>query len=171
MADLTQQKEELIEMYGVHFELQYNLPPLASRILGILIIDSCKKGLTFEELTDRTAASKSSVSTSINLLLKLEKINYYTICGDRKKYFKPSPFSERLKGYLKMIAFEKEILERMLDYRKKTASCPAEQCSLENTKAYKDHVLNIENLLLEAVEKFKKIEQKKVDQYNTHKNH
>ena len=71
---MQEEKQELIEMFGVHFEQLYNIPPLASRILGTLIIDGCKSGLTFEELVDKMQASKSSISTNINLLLKNPKI-------------------------------------------------------------------------------------------------
>ena len=67
---MQEEKQELIEMFGVHFEQLYNISPLASRILGTLIIDGCKSGLTFEELVDKMQASKSSISTNINLLLK-----------------------------------------------------------------------------------------------------
>ncbi|WP_159799898.1 GbsR/MarR family transcriptional regulator [Flavobacterium sp. MK4S-17] len=167
MTDILKEKEELIEMFGVHFESTYNLPPLASRILGTLIIDSCRTGLTFEDLLERMGASKSSVSTNLNLLLKLGKIKYYTVAGDRKKYFRPSPLSERLTSYMKMIEFEKEIIERMLAYREKTASCPAERCNLENTKAYKEHVLEIEQLLLKTIQRFKIIEKNKEEQYKS----
>ncbi len=167
MTEIQREKEELIEMFGVHFESQLNIPPLGARILGLLIVDSCKAGITFEDLVERMSASKSSVSTNINLLLKLGKIVYYTLPGDRKKYFRPSPLSERLAGYMKMIAFEKEIVNKMLAYRKKTASCNAEMCSLEKTKAYKLHVEEIEQLVLKSIERFKVIEKKTDNQYNT----
>jgi DNA-binding transcriptional regulator GbsR (MarR family) len=159
--DVKKEKEELIEMFGIHFEKLYNLPPLGSRILGILILDGCRDGITFESLVERLEASKSSVSTNLNLLLKLGKIKYYTISGDRKKYFKASPFSERLANYLRMLEFEKEIIDMMLSYREKTVSCPEERCSLENTKAYKAHVIEVEELLIKTIEKFKEIEKNK----------
>lgn len=159
--DVHKEKEELIEMFGVHFESLYNLPPLASRILGTLIIDSCRIGMTFETIIERMQASKSSVSTNLHLLLKLGKIHYYTIPGDRKKYFKAAPFSERLTNYLRILEFEKDIIERMLSYREKTISCPEEQCSLEHAKAYKLHVIEIEALLVRTISKFKEIESKK----------
>lgn len=170
MADLQKEKEELVEMFGVHFESQFNLPPLGARILGMLIMDTCKAGITFEDLLERMNASKSSVSTNLNLLLKLGKIHYYTLPGDRKKYFRPSPLSERLAGYMKMIAFEKEIIDRVLAYREKTASCAAEHCSLEKTQAYKLHVEEIEQLLLKSIERFKIIEKNKENQYNSGNN-
>lgn len=159
--DIQKEKEELIEMFGIHFESLYHLPPLASRILGTLIIDSCRTGMTFETIVERTAASKSSVSTNLNLLLKLGKIVYYTLPGDRKKYFKAAPFSERLNNYMRILEFEKQIIERMLSYREKTISCPEEQNSLEHTKAYKQHVLDIERLLIKTIADFKKIENNK----------
>ena len=158
MATIPKEREELIEMFGIHFELLYNLPPLGSRILGLLIIDGCKTGLTFEEIVEKLGASKSSISTNLNLLLKMDKINYYTLSGDRKKYFKPSPFSERLTNYLKILDFEKKIIEKLLSYREKTISCSEEQCNLENTKAYKKHVIEVEELLVKTINKFKEIE-------------
>lgn len=159
--DLQKEKESLIEMYGVHFESLYNLPPLASRILGTLIIDSCRIGMTFESIVERMEASKSSISTNLNLLLKLGKIDYYTLPGDRKKYFKAAPFSERLTNYLRILEFEKSIIEKMLSYREKTISCPEEQCNLEHAKAYKTHVIEIEALLQRTITKFKEIESNK----------
>lgn len=158
MSDIQKEKEELIEMFGIHFETLHNFPPLASRILGTLIVDSCRIGLTFEDLVERMSASKSSVSTSLNLLLKIGKITYYTLPGDRKKYFKPSPFSERLDNYLKMIDFEKKIIDKMISYRGKTVSSSEERCNLENVKEYKNHVLEVEGLLLKTIERFKEIE-------------
>ena len=161
MSDIQREKEELIEMFGVHFETMLHLPPLASRILGVLIVDSCKEGMTFEDLVERMSASKSSVSTSLNLLLKIGKINYYTLPGDRKKYFRPSPFSERLENYMKMIHFEKVIIDKMISYRNKTVSSPEERCNLENVKEYKNHVLEVEGLLSKTIERFKEIEKNK----------
>ncbi|WP_318641953.1 GbsR/MarR family transcriptional regulator [Flavobacterium ardleyense] len=155
---LQQQKEELIELFGQHFENLYHLSPLGSRILGNLIVDGCKSGITFEELVERTGTSKSSVSTNLNLLLKSGKITYYTITGDRKKYYRASPFSERLANYVKIINFEKEIIDKMISYRTKTLSSVQEQNSLDNTKAYKVHMTKVEELILETIDTFKQIE-------------
>lgn len=161
MSDIQKEKEELIEMFGIHFESLYNLPPLGARILATLILDGCRSGITFEDLTERMGASKSTISTNLNLLLKLGRITYYTLPGDRKKYFKPMPFSDRLQNYMKMIAFEKEVIDRMIDYRRKTVSCYEEQVNYENVMAYREHVLDIEKLLVRTIDKFKEIEKKK----------
>ena len=156
--NIAKQKEQLVETFGVHFETLYNLPPLASRILGLLIVDGCHIGITFEELVERTTASKSSVSTSVNLLVKLGRITYYTVPGDRKKYYKPAPFSNRLANYLNVMHVEKEILSELLHYREQTVSCPEEIRNMENIKAYRTHVLEVEELLKKTIQKFKEIE-------------
>lgn len=170
MSDLQKEKEELIEMFGIHFETHHNLPPLGSRILATLILDGCRCGITFEDLVERMSASKSSVSTNLNLLQKLGKITYYTLPGDRKKYFKPAPFSERMGNYMKMLQFEKDIIERMLCYREKNISCREEQINYEIVQAYKQHVLEIEILLQKTIEKFKQIEQQKANTINQNNN-
>ena len=102
---LQQQKEELIELFGQHFENLYHLAPLGSRILGTLIVDGCTSGITFEELVERTGASKSSVSSNLNLLLNLNIINDFNKIDERKRFF---VMNEK---YMK-IRFQ-EIIEKM----------------------------------------------------------
>jgi len=158
--DIQNEKNELREMFGDHFEKLYNIPPLAARILGVLIIDGCKSGLTFESLVETMSASKSSISTNLNLLLKMEKITYFTICGDRKKYFKAADLSKRLGSYMQLLASEMAIINRMIVYREHTASCPEEKCNLENVKAYKVHVNEVEKIFLNTIQKFQETETK-----------
>ncbi|KLT70402.1 MULTISPECIES: GbsR/MarR family transcriptional regulator [unclassified Flavobacterium] len=158
MKSIQKEREDLIESFGVYFESFYHMSPLGSRILGLLIVDGIKEGLTFEQLVEKTGASKSSVSTNLNLLLKMEKINYFTIPGDRKKYYKSSPFSERLNSYLKIIAYERKIIDKMLSYREKTMSSPEELINLDNTRAYKAHVIKVEELIKETISEFTEIE-------------
>jgi len=156
--DIEKEREEIIELYGNYFEKLYNIPPLAARILGTLIIDGCKTGLTFESLVGKLSASKSSISTNLNLLLKMDKISFFTKAGDRKKYFKPANLSERLANFLKLIDSEMAIINRMVDYREATASCPEERCNLENVKAYRTHVIEVEKVFKKTISNFKKIE-------------
>lgn len=157
MSDLTKEREELVELFGVFFETTHHLPPLGARILGNLIIDSKSSHITFDELVERMGASKSSVSTNLNLLLKMGKITYFTLPGDRKKYYKPTPFSERFNSYLKMIALEKEIIEKMTAYRDKS-SCPKSRAEIEMVKIYKDHLLEMERVVLKSITDFKEFE-------------
>jgi len=157
--DISREREELIEMFGVHFENVHHLPPLGSRIFAILIIDTCSRSTTFEDLVELTGASKSSVSTNLNLLVKMGKITYYTLPGDRKKYYKPSPFSERFDNYMKMIAFEKQIIDRMVHYRELHMDCQEEQLELQRTRTYKEHVLQMEAVIQSTINKFKVLEE------------
>jgi DNA-binding transcriptional regulator GbsR (MarR family) len=156
--NIEKEREEIIEMFGVHFSKLYNIPPLAARILGTLIVDGCKSGLTFESLVEKMSASKSSISTNLNLLHKMEKVSYFTIAGDRKKYFKPADLSDRLSSYLKLIDSEMVIIDKMVDYREKTAACPEEKCNLENVKAYRTHVIEVNKLFTKTINEFKIIE-------------
>lgn len=155
---MDEQRNELIELFGAHFEQLYNLPPLAGRILSTLVIDGCKSGLTFDQLVEKTMASKSSVSTNLNLLLKTEKIEYFTLVGDRKKYFKAAPLSQRLKNYLKIVDGEKYLVEKLMAYRGKNISCEKEEINFHNLCAYKEHLLQIEQLLNSTINKFKSVE-------------
>jgi DNA-binding transcriptional regulator GbsR (MarR family) len=88
--NLMAEKLALVEELGVHFEDADHLAPLASRIFVYLILNGIE-GATFEELTEKLEASKSSISTNLQLLQSIGRITYYTKCGDRKRYFKVSP--------------------------------------------------------------------------------
>lgn len=156
--NIAREREEIIELYGNYFEKLYNIPPLAARIMGTLIIDGCKTGVTFESLVEKLGASKSSISTNLNLLLNIEKISFFTKAGDRKKYFKPANLSQRLANFLKLIDSEMVIINRMVDYREATASCSEERCNLENIKAYRTHVIEVEKVFIKTISELKQIE-------------
>ncbi len=83
------EKQKLIEEIGVHFEKVHKLAPLAARIYVIMIL-SPNDGHTFDEIIEITGASKSSVSTQLNLLMQTNKVEYFTKPGDRKRYFRAS---------------------------------------------------------------------------------
>lgn len=155
---MEDEKQEIIEMFGVHFEKLFNIPPLAARILGTVIIEGCKSGLTFDELVEKMQASKSSISTNLNLLQKMNKINYFTKVGDRKKYFKAAPLSQRLDDYLTLVHSEKILIDRIISYRKKNITCSQEEINLQNSYAYKEHMIKAEELLTNTINRFKEIE-------------
>lgn len=83
---LKNQKCKLVEKLGVHFENKDNLAPVAARILAYVILTG-KQGATFEDLVSDLCASKSTISTHLNHLQNLKKLEYFTKTGDRKKYF------------------------------------------------------------------------------------
>lgn len=81
-----QQRSALIEKLGVLLESKDQLAPLAARIKAYIILKG-KSGTTFEDLVSDLCASKSTISTHLNHLHDLKKIDYFTKLGDRKKYF------------------------------------------------------------------------------------
>ena len=112
-------KQRLIEELGVHFEAEYNLPPLAARIFGNLVVTE-EVGLTFDDCQMKRGASKSSISTSLNLLLQLGIITYFTKTGDRRRYFKISDkstfFIKKLEQAIKKAANESKIIQKVAAY-------------------------------------------------------
>lgn len=84
--EICKQKMSLVEKLGVHLENREQLAPVAARILAYIILTG-KKGTTFEEMVTVLCASKSTISTHLNHLQDINKIQYFTKTGDRKKYF------------------------------------------------------------------------------------
>ncbi|WP_294330973.1 transcriptional regulator [uncultured Chryseobacterium sp.] len=95
--------QDAIKFYGSVF----SLPPLASKIYAYLLFDYDKVGITFDEFVEVFSASKSSVSTSISLLLNSELITDHNRMDERKRYFFIND------GY-KKIRFEK-IVQKLKD--------------------------------------------------------
>ncbi|WCO00871.1 GbsR/MarR family transcriptional regulator [Psychroserpens ponticola] len=86
MDNICKEKMRLVEKLGVHLENREKLAPVAARIMAYIILTG-KKGTTFEEMVTILCASKSTISTHLNHLQDLNKIEYFTKTGDRKKYF------------------------------------------------------------------------------------
>lgn len=144
---VTASKEELIEELGIHFEGLYHLPPLASRIYSILILNGYD-GMTFEQLMEQTEASKSSVSTSINLLMQSGKVEYFTKPGDRKRYFRnrKNHLKLRLGNYKSLIEKEIELFGKTSDYMK-AFDLKTYKENLCFTSIYMDHLKESKKIL------------------------
>ncbi len=84
--ELCKQKHALVEKLGILIENKDQLAPIEARILSYIILTG-KAGTTFEDLVTKLCASKSTISTHLNHLQDLKKIEYFTKLGDRKKYF------------------------------------------------------------------------------------
>ena len=95
--------QDAVKFYGTVF----NLPPLASKIYAYLLFDYNKVGITFDEFVEVFSASKSSVSTSISLLLNSELIVDHNKMDERKRYFFTNDEYKRIR-------FEK-IVQKMQD--------------------------------------------------------
>lgn len=80
------QRRELVERIGVINE-RFGLQPVAARVNALLLVSE-KPRLTFDEIQEELQVSKSSVSNAINLLLSTGQIDYITLPGERKRYFR-----------------------------------------------------------------------------------
>ena len=118
--NLIKEKLALVEELGVHMECADNLSPLASRIFIYLILNG-SEGATFDELIEKLEASKSSISTNLQLLQSMGRITYYTKCGDRKRYFKVSAnyFISRLDNQIELWTKELGNHQKIYNYKKK----------------------------------------------------
>lgn len=114
MKECIAEKKKAVESIGLHIERRTQLAPLAARIQALLIL-SPDKGQTFDEIVAFTQASKSSVSSNLNLLLQMQSAEYYTIPGDRKRYFRSSKdyLFLRLEKYLEMVNEEIRIANQI----------------------------------------------------------
>ncbi len=152
-------REEIIETLGLHLEEEYNLPPLAARIYAILILTD-KDGLTFEDCLERRGASKSSISTSLNLLVNMGMVTYFTKHGDRKRYFitakKKTFFLSKLQESRKRVENEKNIITMVMEYHKE--HCPNKyEEGRPKTTIYLEYMQKNEKLLNESIEKLESL--------------
>lgn len=84
--NLTSKQLELIERLGVMTEGS-GLQPAAARITALLLIAD-KTELTFDEIRETLNLSKSATSNALNLLINIQRIDFITKPGDRKRYFR-----------------------------------------------------------------------------------
>ncbi len=91
----------------MYFETHDGLSPLSARIFSLLVL-SDGEGVTFDEFVERLEASKSSISTNLQLLQSSGRIAYCTKPGDRKRYFKIVPDHLLLRLDKKIEIWEKE---------------------------------------------------------------
>lgn len=113
---LTAKQRELIEKLGVAHE-KSGMQPAPGRILGLLLV-SDKTELTFEEIQNSLKISKSSTSASLNLLISLNRIEYITYPGVRKRYFRLKIFNwkedmkKKMEEISEMSALFKEVMKQ-----------------------------------------------------------
>lgn len=116
---MEDKKKLFIEKIGVKTE-KMGYSPVAGRIVGTLLLAE-PPYMTFEELCESLSASKSTISTSLNFLMNNEKgiIEYFTLPGDRKRYFKIS-YDNWLKHICSIpedIRTGTQLLQEILSYR------------------------------------------------------
>ena len=79
-------QKDLVEEIGRYFDKE-GFQPIAGRILGLLMVMD-KEQYTFEEIVEELQISKSSASITLKNLEIRGDIEYITLPGDRKRYFR-----------------------------------------------------------------------------------
>ena len=157
---MDKEKIALEEMMTELFRRLHHLSPLAARTLSILAIEGSAEGLTFEGLIERLQASKSTLSTSINLLQDKELVYYETKENKRRKYFKSFPFDKRFGEFLDLVRYEKDFTIRFESYMKEQNQrehiFPQER--INKMDVFLDFLTQIEELTQDFLEKLKQEE-------------
>ncbi|MHA1560127.1 MAG: GbsR/MarR family transcriptional regulator [Alphaproteobacteria bacterium] len=86
-----------IEKVGLFCERD-NLPRIAGRVLGFLIVE--EGAFSLRELAERLQVSRASVSTNARMLTEIGVAEHVTRPGDRQDYYQlaPNPFHRMLAG-------------------------------------------------------------------------
>ena len=86
MEKLDKEKKTLVEKIGVVYE-EAGHTPMAGRVVGLLLLAE-PPYLPFDSIANELKASKSSISNTLKLLMSIGLVEYITLTGDRKRYFK-----------------------------------------------------------------------------------
>ncbi|MGA9211374.1 transcriptional regulator [Kaistella sp.] len=106
---------EMVNFYGDAF----HLPPLAAKIYAYLIFDFERKGVDFDQFIEVFSASKSSVSSNLNLLLNLNIITDFNKIDERKRFFVMNEqyMKIRLEEIIERMEREVLILNKLKNFR------------------------------------------------------
>lgn len=135
---------EMVKFYGETL----NLPPLSAKIYAYLIFDFERNGICFEEFVEVFSASKSSVSSNLNLLLNANLIVDFNKINERKRFFmiNENYMQIRFTAIIDKMKREISILDQLNEFRKSN-----DEKILERFEIYKSllnkNIKNIEETL------------------------
>lgn len=154
-------KIELIEEFTQHYLQTTALPPLAAKIFSFLVVEGVKEGYTFDELVEIFKVSKSSVSTSLNLLIKYDYIIDFNKIGERKRRYRITAqhLPLRLKKIQKELTREKYLSEKLMHYRFGSVSQP-DPVSVEKGNIYITHLEKAIERLNKTINKLEQLTHK-----------
>ncbi|MFN6943701.1 MAG: GbsR/MarR family transcriptional regulator [Cytophagaceae bacterium] len=136
--ELSEQQKLLVEKVGVFHE-KAGMQPAQARILSLLLI-SDKVELSFEEIQEALGFSRSAISNALNALLNLNKIEYVTFPGNRKRFFRSRlmNWKEDMKEAFQGLSIMNELFKEILVQR--TSDTKEFNQSLENIIDFLDHM-------------------------------
>ena len=148
MSNTVEIDKEIFQDFANFYGKIYGLPPLAAKIYAFLIFDFEREGMSFDELVEAFAASKSSVSSNLNFLLQINLIKDFNRIDERKRYFKLNDEYPRIRfgEVVKKMQTELNILDRFHQYRKERGYDFTEKHEIY-TSLLKNNIENIENSL------------------------
>ena len=136
---------DTIEETGKVFE-KFGLTPMQGRIVAYFTISDPPEK-TFDELVKYFAASKSSISNSLNYLLQNKIIDYKTFATDRKRYFfiTDSFFQVYFKKVLENVKELKTYAYRTVTMRSPEHPVVSEKILkwIENANVFEEYLENI----------------------------
>lgn len=114
---LTEEQKRLIERIGVFHE-KGGMSPASGRVMALLTVSPAVE-LSFDQIRETLCLSKSATSNALNMLMNVEKVDYITHSGDRKRYFrsKISSWRQTMKETFKHFTKGADLLQEILDQR------------------------------------------------------
>ena len=135
---------EMVNFYGDVF----HIPPLAAKIYAYLIFDFERKGVCFDKFVDVFSASKSSVSSNLNLLLNLNIINDFNKIDERKRFFVMNEnfMKIRFEEIIEKMERELSILHNLKDFRNTSDESALRKFEIY-TRLFNKNISNIKETL------------------------
>lgn len=150
---------DLFQDFCAHHEVVYHFSPLTAQIYTYIMFNNNRDGVTFDELVERLNASKSSVSTSLNLLISNNQIEHFNKIDERKRFFRLNPnfITTRLELIKNMLDREQALTLKLRGFVDegilKSSNCTVKM------KLYIEHLENSKIQLIKTIEKLKSTNQ------------
>ncbi len=135
---------DMVKFYGDVL----HLPPLAAKIYSYLIFDFDRNGVSFDEVVEIFSASKSAVSSNLNLLLNLNIITDFNKIDERKRFFVMNEkyMKIRFDEIIEKMESELSILNKLKDFRNTTDEVALRKFSVYSN-LFEKNISNIKETL------------------------
>jgi len=113
----VKESQEMVEKMGVFFE-KAGLAPMPGRVFAYLLLAEPPQK-DFYEIQEFLKASKSAISNALKFLQNRGMVEYLTISGDRRRYFKVDAkgWLETTRADIASTAHFKVMIENVLKHR------------------------------------------------------
>ena len=144
----------LFEELATQFQQVHQISPLAAKLYTYILLDVDQEGITFDEMVDFFGVSKSSISTSIQLLLQMKLVESCNKFNSRKRYFKINNhyLEFKLQNILDYVQKEKDLT---LKYKAFKVANFTGEATTERLDIYLDHLRKISQHLKKTIDKLR----------------